>query len=76
MNDKELQDFIRFLLMKNEIDFFKNSELYGTSQNVLTFSSSSKQIEIYTMAQYVSNSLESLKLVLKKLYQLQLKLTF
>lgn len=22
MNDKELQDFIRFLLMKNEIDFF------------------------------------------------------
>lgn len=52
---------------KNEIENFKNSELYGTSQNVLTFSSNSKQSEIYTMAQYVSNSLESLKLVLKKI---------
>lgn len=52
---------------KNEIDKFKNSELYGTSQNLLTFSSASKQSEIYIMAQYICNSLESLKLVLKKI---------
>lgn len=72
-NIKKFKELIVFIehykldFYKNETDYLKNSELYETSQNELVFGTNTRAKELYTLAQYIFSSLESLKLVLKKI---------